>query len=181
MKTTEHIWTEYHNKLSAFINSRVENDAVEDIMQNVFIKIHTRLHSLHDEDKLESWLFQITRNTIIDYYRSKKSSVELPGWLESDKAEETDEIRHELSACLIPMIEKLPVKYRRAVHLSEIQQKTQQEVADIEKMTLSGAKSRVQRGRKLLKTMLNNCCELEINNKKQIISYEKKSTDCNYC
>lgn len=181
MKTTEHIWTEYHNRLSAFISGRVDTDAVEDIIQNVFIKIHTQIHSLHDEKKLESWLFQITRNTIIDYYRSNKSSIELPEWLESNKTEEADIIRHELSACLIPMIERLPDKYRLAVHLSEIQQKTQQEVADLEKVTLSGAKSRVQRGRALLKTMLNDCCELEINNKKQLISYERKPTDCNYC
>jgi RNA polymerase sigma-70 factor (ECF subfamily) len=79
------------------------------------------------------------------------------------------------------MIEELPDKYRDAVKLSEIERKTQKEVAQREKISLSGAKSRVQRGRALLKVMLHDCCKIEINKNNQLVSYEKKDKDCKYC
>ncbi|MEM7538202.1 MAG: sigma-70 family RNA polymerase sigma factor [Chloroflexota bacterium] len=78
MKTTEEIWFDYQNKLSSFIRSRVDNDAVEDILQDVFVKVYTRLDSLKENAKLESWLYQITRNAVVDYYRAKRPTANLP-------------------------------------------------------------------------------------------------------
>lgn len=83
--------------------------------------------------------------------------------------------------CLNTMIKELPDKYRNAVQLSEIESKTQKQVAEQEGVSLSGAKSRVQRGRAFLKNMLHDCCELEVNKYNQVISYEKKERDCKYC
>lgn len=79
------------------------------------------------------------------------------------------------------MIKELPDKYRNAVQMSEMESKTQKEVAVQEGISLSGAKSRVQRGRALLKTMLHECCQFEINKENQIVSYEKKDQDCKFC
>lgn len=181
MKSTEHIWHEYHMKLASFIRSKVAEDMVDDLLHDVFIKIHARINSLKEDAKLESWLYQITRNTIIDHYRSKRTTEELPDWLEQAQPEDEETIKKELSSCFEPMIKKLPDKYRNAVQMSEIESKTQKEVAEQEGISLSGAKSRVQRGRSLLKTMLHDCCQFEINKKNQIISYEKKDQDCKYC
>ena len=91
MKRTEDIWNEYHDKLSAFLRGRVADDMVEDILQDVFVKIHSRIDSLKESTKLESWLYQITRNAVIDYYRSKRPTVDLPDWIEQAQANE-DEI-----------------------------------------------------------------------------------------
>ena len=149
MKTSEIIWHEYHTKLAAFIRSRVTEEAVDDLLQDVFMRIHSRLDSLNDDAKLESWLYQITRNAISDYYRSQRKTEELPEWIEQPQPEEAETIRKELSSCLEPMIQELPDKYRNAIHMSELENKTQQEVAEEEGISLSGAKSRVQRGRAL--------------------------------
>ena len=182
MKVTEKIWHEYHIRLAAFIGSKVAQDVVDDLLQEVFIKIHTHIDSLKEGVKLESWLYQITRNTIIDYYRSNRTTEELPEWIEQPQPEEEENIRKELSSCLEPMVKELPEKYRIAVQLSEIENKPQKEVAEQEEISLSGAKSRVQRGRVLLKQMLHDCCEFEISKKNQVISYDKKEkNDCKYC
>jgi len=181
MKTTQDIWQEYHNKLSGFIKARVSRDIAEDILQDVFLKIHIRIGSLKEDARLESWLYQITRNSIIDYYREKKPTDELPIWFEQEQGREDEIIRQELSSCLTPMIEELPEKYRNAIKLSEIEKKPQKEVAELENISLSGAKSRVQRGRGLLKAMLNNCCQIEINKNNQLVSYEKKGLDDKFC
>ena len=181
MSDIENIWHEYHKKLLLFIKQRTNNDIADDILQEVFIKIYTQINSLKDEKKLESWLFQITRNTIIDYYRSKVITKDLPDWLEEKSTKIEAEIHKELASCLEPMIKILPDKYKKAIQLSEIEGKTQKDVAKIESISLSGAKSRIQRGRKLLKDVLSQCCQIELNHNNQLISYENKDNKCKYC
>lgn len=181
MNLTEDIWHEYHLRLASFIRTKVSEDMLDDILQDVFMKIHTRLDSLKDDTKIESWLYQITRNTIIDHYRSRQPSEQLADWIEPPSPEEEETIREELLSCLEPMIHQLPEKYRNAVQMSEIDNKTQKEVAELEGISLTGAKSRVQRGRGLLKDMLHDCCQFEINNNNQVISYEPKEKDCKHC
>lgn len=141
----------------------------------------TQIGSLKEDVKLESWLYQITRNTIIDHYRSARSTQKLPDWIEQVQVDEEETIKEELSSCLEPMVKELPDKYRSAVQMAEIECKTQKEVAEHEGISLSGAKSRVQRGRALLKDMLHDCCHFEVNKKNQIVSYEQKEKDCKYC
>jgi RNA polymerase sigma-70 factor (ECF subfamily) len=181
MKKTEDIWNEYHDKLSAFLRARVADDMVEDILQDVFVKIHSKIDSLKESTKLESWFYQITRNAVIDYYRSKRPTVDLPDWIEQAQTDEDETIRKELSSCLTPMIEQLPDKYRGAIKLSEIESKTQKEVAEIEKISLSGAKSRVRRGRAILKGMLDECCKFELNGKSQLVDYKRKDPEDGFC
>jgi RNA polymerase sigma-70 factor (ECF subfamily) len=181
VKQTERIWHEYHAKLKTFLRSRVSEDVVDDLLQDIFIKIHARIDSLKEHTRLESWLYRITRNTIVDHYRSRRTLGQLPDWVESPQPEEEEDIRRDLSSCLEPMIGELPEKYRLAIQLSEIEGKTQKEVAEREGISLSGAKSRVQRGRALLKTMLYDCCRIEINRENQVVSYEKKDKNCTSC
>lgn len=183
MKSSNNIWHAYHNRLAAFIRSKVAEDAVEDLLQDVFLKIHQRIDTLKDNAKLERWLYQLTRNVIVDYYRAQHATQELPEWIEQPQIDTEESIRRELSACLQPMVEQLPVKYRNAIQLSELEAKTQQQVAEMEGISLSGAKSRVQRGRALLKGMLHDCCEFEINQNNQVVAFQRKQKDpnCKIC
>ncbi len=181
MKVTENIWFEYHKKLSNFIRNRVSDSVVDDILQDVFVKIHTQIHSLRNETKLESWLYQIARNAVTDYYRSKKPIEDLPDWIKQPQPDKEEIIRRELSSCLEPLVKQLPDIYREAIQLSEIEGKTQKEVATAKNISLSGAKSRVQRGRVLLKTLFHDCCQIEINKNNQLVSYEQKEQDCKFC
>lgn len=182
MNTSEEIWNKYHSNLLAFIRKRVTSKAeAEDILQDVFVRIHSRIKTLEDGEKLESWFYQITRNAIIDFYRSRRSMEKLPEEFVQPQTSDAEDSVRELSSCLSPMIQQLPEKYRHAVLLSEIKGKTQKEIAEKENISLSGAKSRVQRGRQLLKTMLHHCCKIEINKNDQIVNYEKKDDDCKFC
>ena len=169
-------------RLLGFIRRQVRDvEDAEDILQDVFVKIHTQIDSVKESNKLESWLFQVTRNTIVDYYRSRKPTEALPDWLEQKNINDSEKTRKELSLCLESMVKMLPEKYKKSVQLSEIEGKTQQEVARLERISLSGAKSRVQRGRKLLKEILNDCCQIEINRSNQPVSYEPKEQKCKIC
>ncbi len=77
--TTEQIWDAFHTPLQQFIRRRVPDDpTAEDLLQEVFLKIHQHIGGLKDARQLESWLYTLTRNIIIDYYRSQRRTTD-PG------------------------------------------------------------------------------------------------------
>jgi len=182
MHLPEKVWQEYHSRLRAFIKSRISDDAAtDDILQEVFLKMHSSLASLKDDTKLKSWLYQIARNAIVDYFRSQKPTVDMPEWLPQRETDHIKKASQELSECLQPMIQLLPKNYREAIILSELKGLTQKEVAKLQGVSLSGAKSRVQRGRALLKNMLSECCQLEFDHSGRLYDYERKEGGCDIC
>lgn len=182
MNISKQVWQQYHSKLRAFTKSRISDDAAtDDILQDVFLKMHTGLASLKDDIKIRNWLYQITRNTIIDYFRSQKPTVDIPDWLSLPEIDPTENVYQELAECLQPMIKALPEKYRGAVTLSELRGLKQKEVAQLQGISVSSAKSRVQRGRALLKKMLTECCRFKFDHTGRLIDYEIKDGNCDDC
>ncbi len=178
----ENIWLEYHARLLGFKKSRVENGVVaEDILQNVFVRIQTGIHTLKQENSLVSWLYQITRNSIIDYYRSHKSMEELPKSLTTQDQDPSEKARRDIENCLEPMIQNLPDKYRQTIVLSELENWPQKAVAKKQGLSLSGAKSRIQRGRTLLKEMMLECCYFDYDHRGTLVDYQAKDSSCDQC
>ncbi|MGB1259954.1 MAG: RNA polymerase sigma factor SigZ [Akkermansiaceae bacterium] len=178
MNHLDDIWHTHSKKLAAFIRSKVEPDAVDDLLQNVFLKAHQRLDSLKEESRLESWLYQITRNTIIDHYRSRQTKVEFDEKFQNDNPAEDETAQQEFSKCMAPMISRLPEKYRQVITLTEIEQRPHKEAADELGISVSAVKSRVLRGREMLKGVFQECCKIEFNRHNQIISYENIDGTC---
>lgn len=175
----ESIWHEYREALLGFIRKRVDALYAEDLLQDVFIKVHSKVDTLEDSQKIESWLYQITRNAITDFYRSHKVDRPIPQWHEED--DEHNEEVQELCNCLVPLIKTLPKKYQEVLLLSEIQRESQQAVADALSITLTCAKSRIQRGRDMLKGVILGCCTISKDSTNQVISCERKSDSCGEC
>lgn len=180
--------------LRAFIAKRVANEAeTEDILQEVFLRIHRRLETVTDPRRVVSWVYQITRHAIIDHYRAAGKRLEQPAGLAEElevmalptsrggSAEETGERRAELARCLRPMIEQLSPDYRDAVRLVELEGLTQQEAAARTGLSLSGMKSRVQRGRRQLKRMLEDCCLIQFDARRGVAEFEVRSPESNPC
>lgn len=177
----EALWKEYHAALRRFIQKRVsEESAVEDLLQDIFVKVHSRMDTLKESGRVRSWLYQITRNTIIDYYRSRKPMGEIPEGL--SRSEEDDRrVLKELGECVRPMIERLSEPYREALILSELRGLTQKQIGEKQGISLSGAKARVQRGRAKLKGLMMECCAFEFDRRGRISDYESKEDDCTGC
>ena len=180
---TEHVWKKYHTELYNFIRSRLGTDsAADDILQEVFIRIHSQIESLKDCNKIQAWIYQIARNAVIDYYRARKNTKELPSSLTTPEQKLNDKAKEDVNACIIPMIESLPDNYRQALMLSEIQGQTQQNVAEEQGISLSGAKSRIQRGRIMLKEMMLQCCHFEFDQRGNVIDYQRRrDSSCESC
>jgi RNA polymerase sigma-70 factor (ECF subfamily) len=174
MELLDQIWRDYHRGLLGFIRRRVgAADLAEDILQDVFVKAHSRLNTLADADRIQSWLYQIARNTIIDYHRTRKSAEPLPNEM-AQRAEHSDEGWRELGKCVLPMIEMLPKGYREALLLSEIDGLPLKEVAQRLNISLPGAKSRVQRGRERLKNIFLDCCHFKFDCRGKPIDWSPK-------
>jgi RNA polymerase sigma-70 factor, ECF subfamily len=195
----EGIWYEFHDRLHAFIARRVDNEAdVEDILQNVFLRVHQKLGTVHHADRLTSWLYQVTRNAIVDYYRAPARRREIPTdfTLETeadrdgvhrnietllDSDEQRAKTIEELASCLRPMTHRLPAHYRDAISFVELDGLTQREAAERFGLSFSGMKSRVQRGRQMLKRMLHECCQIHLDPDGRIADYECQASSCVHC
>lgn len=177
--TTEKVWEEFSAKLKQFILKHVANEAnAEDILQDVFLKIHTHIDSLRAEDKLQSWIYQIARNAIYDYYRNQKITTGLPETFHLPEEPSSTDAERELAPYIKAMVDCLPEVYRQALILTEYQGLTQRELADQLGLSFSGAKSRVQRAREKLKALLLECCHFEFDCRGRIIDYYPRCACC---
>lgn len=193
-KTTEELWQLMYDGLHAFIAKRVNDQGHgEDILQDVFMRVHRQMGSANDPHRVVSWIYQITRNAIIDYYRKSGRQREVSAGLSpelevlnevpmmSETTSDAAEFRAELAGCLRPMIERLAQDYRDAIMLVELNGLTQQAAAKQMGISLSGMKSRVQRGRKQLKQMLNDCCMIQLDRRRTVVDYEVLDPGCYSC
>ena len=179
--TTEDVWETFHVPLQQFIRRRVSDDATaEDLLQDVFLDIHQHIDTLRDVKKLESWIYQVTRNAIIDSYRSKRATTTLdePEALHLSEELPDEDIVTELFPSIRAMVLSLPEKDRQALILTEYQGLTQKELAQRLGLSLSGAKSRVQRAREKLKQQLLACCHFELDRRGHVIDYQPRCACC---
>jgi RNA polymerase sigma-70 factor (ECF subfamily) len=153
-------------------------DVASDLLQETFLKAHLHLSELKDRDKLESWLYQIARNIIADFFRKQKHfSSALPEIPEEPAAEN---INQRFAACVTSFINRLPLKYKEAVKMADLENMNQTDLAKKLNISYSGAKSRIQRGRALLKSYMLQCCHIVSDKYGNIISEDVKS-NCKSC
>ena len=194
MNDAQEIWGDLHQGLRAFIAKRVADEAaVEDLSQEVFIRMQRGLGRLKDHNRLVSWIYQIARHAIIDYYRARDRQPERLVGLVSDletfqsaslpveSSERSGQLRRELAGCLRPMIERLSDDYRQAVTLVDLEGLTQHEAAAQLGLSVSGMKSRVQRGRRQLRDMLEACCVIALDGRRGVADYDLRDQQVNPC
>jgi RNA polymerase sigma-70 factor (ECF subfamily) len=177
--TLEPIWEQFHTRLLKFIRSRVEDDATaEDILQEIFLRIHTRMDTLTDSNRLESWVFQITRHAIIDHYRRRRDLEEITETVPAEDEYVEPDAADILASSMRAMVEELPEPYRQALVLTEYEGLTQAELAERLGISLSGAKSRVQRARQRIKDGLLTCCLFEFDRFGRVFDYWEHCCCC---
>jgi RNA polymerase sigma-70 factor (ECF subfamily) len=178
-ETLESVWNRFSGRLRSFIRSRVpDEETAEDILQEVFLRIHARMGTLRSQDKLESWIFQITCHVIADYYRGRRMATELPEGLAAEEDSPEEELVARLAADVLEMAEALPEPYQEAFVLTTYEGLSQKELAERLGMSYSGAKSRVQRARLKVRDMLMTCCHFEFDRRGMVIDYHVPHCCC---
>lgn len=175
------IYKQFHSELLGYVKSKIRSrEDAEDILQNVFIKISSNVDKLAEDVKLKSWIFTITRNAIIDYYRgnANRKKVAISEEIHEDLVEQEDiDPTKGLDQCMNTMIGLLPDEYRDIIVESEINGVKQKDLAEKYGIAYPSMRSRVQRGRERLKQLFYNCCHIETDKLGNVIETRGRN-DC---
>ena len=169
-------WQDMAARLRPFIARRVSPGEIDDVMQDVFVRMQRGLPGLRDEERFTSWLFQIARSAIADHGRARArhplaGDVGLPDAAPAPTDDEDREAARHLSGCVATFVARLPSPYREAVTLVELEGLTAREAADLAGISISGMKSRVQRGRAQLRAMFEDCCAIALDARNKVVEF----------
>lgn len=170
---------EFAPRLRAFIRRRVRDEATaDDLTQEALLKVYRARTSLRDGTRLEAWLYQVARGTIIDHYRRRRPTEELPAALAGESPDELAAMRTRVQASIKRFLAELPAAYREPVRLAELEELPLARIALRLDLSLTAVKSRVRRGRAMLRKQLQACCRFEFDRLGRMIGYERRQQLC---
>jgi RNA polymerase sigma-70 factor (ECF subfamily) len=172
------VWDALSEELHRFLRSRLPSEAdADDLLQNVFIRVIEEIRALRQSDRLAAWVYQIARREIVDFYRRRSPRPQESVEEAVDGGSGIGNMNHAVGTWLSAMIDELPGTLREAVRLYEVENLPQAEIASRLQISLSGAKSRVQRGRRQLEDLLRGCCQIELDRRGNVIDCQPAKTD----
>jgi RNA polymerase sigma-70 factor (ECF subfamily) len=172
-------WQDVAAKLRPYVARRVSPSEIDDVMQDIFIRMQRGLAALRDEERYTSWLFQIARSAIADLHRARARHplvADEPGDLAGPAANDDREATRMLASCVSLFVAQLPSPYREAVTLVELEGLTAREAAAMAGISVSGMKSRVQRGRAQLRTLFDECCEIALDARGKVTDFTPRTS-----
>ena len=182
-------WHDVAARLRPFIARRIAPTDVDDVMQDVFIRMQCGLPALRDEERFTSWLFQIARNSIAEHLRvrarhpvaAEDVTRAAPPSEAPPTSDDDREVARALSACVSMFVAQLASPYREAITLVELEGLTIRGAAELLGISLSGMKSRVQRGRAQLRDLFDACCEIALDARGKVTAYKPRARPCPSC
>lgn len=153
------IWNDSRDQLMRFVLRHTRDKSLaEDIVHDVFLKVHDKLPQLRAHDKMQGWIFGIAKNTVIDHFRRTAKTIRA---VDLDWDSDGVTLNDCVSACLREMMTTLPNKYRQALELAELKDMSQLELSKKLNISYSGAKSRVQRARQMLRERMDETYHIQ--------------------
>ncbi len=146
MPDIETIYPQYYSKVMGYISSRIRNRAdAEDLCADVFEKIQRKLPDFDPaKASVSTWIFTITRNTVIDHYRRGKPCEELDENLSDDTELDESLLNNETLSELADALRALPEELRDIIVLRYYDGKPLTEVAEIMGLSYGAVKLRHQ-------------------------------------
>ncbi len=176
-------WSEIEARLRPYVARRVASSAdIDDILQEVFVRMQRGITTLRDGERFGGWVYRIGENVIIDSARARtrdpaRPVAELPDVGDPDDSDEIEGVQSALGECVALFVARLPSPYREAITLTELQGVTQKEAADMLGISVSGMKSRVQRGREKIRDMFDECCKIAVDCRGRVVECEPRALE----
>ncbi len=181
-------WSRARSMLHGFVRKRIDSaEDAEDVLHDVIARALAQRDSLLDDGKLHAWLFRIARNAIADYYRRGRPQGESLTENFELRDEQEESAGKALAQCIFPLLAQIDPAHRRALELADIDGLSQAQTAEILGLSLSGAKSRIQRGREKLREVFLDCCRVEQGARGGIVDFQRRGgpggsqSDCDKC
>jgi RNA polymerase sigma-70 factor (ECF subfamily) len=178
---TRNAHRELESRLRPFVARRVSSAAdVDDVVQDVFLRMQRGIASLRDDERFGAWVYQVARSAIADHRRTRARHPLSDREVEEPSEERAEEMI-DLAAYVTPFVAMLPSPYREALTLTELEGLTQKEAAEMLGISLSGMKSRVQRGRAQLRELFDQCCAIALDARGRVIACEPRQNSKTKC
>jgi RNA polymerase sigma-70 factor (ECF subfamily) len=175
-------WQDMAAQLRPFLARRVDVAELEDVLQDVFVRVQRGLPGLRDEERFTSWLFQIARSSIAEHQRTRARHplTESPADAEiiAEPPDDDRDAARALACCVSIFVARLPSPYREAITLVELEGLTARDAAEMVGVSVSCMKSRVQRGRAQLRQLFEACCEIALDARGKVIDYAPRARAC---
>lgn len=185
--------------LGRYVQRMVKDSSqAEDIVHDIFLQLHAKADQLTRVDNIEAWMYRVARNAVIDHVRKQKS-----GWdARTQSAASDDELANltaasddddgdrdspdsrepsaalRLASTVRCFIDELPEHYRDALRLTEYEGLDRRALADRQSISLTAAKSRVQRAKRMLMESLQRCCHLEFDRYGTLLDFSPRGQCC---
>lgn len=189
--------------LGRYVQRMVKDPSqAEDIVHDIFLQLHAKADQLTRVDNIEAWMYRVARNAVIDHVRKQQS-----GWgARADSAGTDDELANlaaaigdddgdsphspdspharepraalRLASSVRCFIDELPEHYRDALRLTEYEGLDRRSLADRQSISLTAAKSRVQRAKRMLMESLQRCCHLEFDRYGTLLDFSPRGQCC---
>jgi len=154
--TLEQIYTDYYGKVMGYISTRIRNRAdAEDLCTDVFMKVQRKLEDYDDSKaSVSTWVFTITRNTLIDHFRRNRPSEELDENLTEEGEVDENLLNEETLSDLAAALKRLPEQMRDIIVLRYYDGKPLTEIAELMGLSYGAVKLRHQNALILLRERL---------------------------
>jgi len=172
-------WRELESRLRPYLARRMASAAdIDDSLQEIFVKLHQSVDGLRDEERFGGWVYRIAQSVVVDHARARARGPTLTplgdDHASSSGEEDTAELRAALGECVALFVAKLDSPYREAVTLTELEGLSQKEAAERLGISLSGMKSRVQRGREKVRDLFEDCCRVFVDARGSVAECEPR-------
>jgi RNA polymerase sigma-70 factor (ECF subfamily) len=170
MTTAAAPWQSVAAQLRPFLARRVSAADVDDVLQDVWLRVQRGLPGLRDEERFTSWLFQIARSAVAEHQRARSRhplagappGAEATAEIVAEPVDDDRDAARALACCISLFVARLASPYREAITLVELEGLTTRDAASMVGISISGMKSRVQRGRAQLRELFEQCCEIAL-------------------
>lgn len=173
----EKLWSELSTPLRGYFGRHVARpEDAEDLLQESFLRVLRGLDDVQEDDRLAAWVQRIARNLVVDAHRKNRPADPIDDLAEEEPAEDLNRV---VGGWIAARIDGLPEPYREVLRLFELERVPQREIAERLDLSLSAVKSRVQRGRGLLRSDLLACCSFEFDRTGGVVDYwRNREPDC---
>ena len=172
----QEIYRESRPRVLRYLVRMVGEAEAEDLTQEVFAKVAHALRTFRGESSLSTWIYRIATNTALDAMRkplfrqavrekkvpleeiARRSEGDLACASEGNPPLDERVIRGEMNACIRGVIDTLPANYRTCIVLSDLEDLSDAEIAEILGLSLQAAKIRLHRARARLRERLEASC-----------------------
>lgn len=170
------IYHKHYERVKKFIFALVKDEWVaDDLIQETFIKVQKNLGQLREESKISSWIFRIAYNLCQDHFRKMCQSPQSDHVL-VEKREilakplfQKELEQHQMGECIQDKIRLLPESHQTVLILYNLMEFSHQEIAEIADISVANVKVRLHRARKKLKTILEQDCSFEVDERSVLI------------